>query len=277
MIKIPFHPMIFETDIVSLSWHGFFSVVGVAVAVYMVIKQSRKDGIEDDLIFNVASWGVIGGIIGARLVHILDNLDYYIDNPINFLYIWRGGIGLWGGILGGLLGGVLYAKFIRLDRSMIGRLMDFAAPAMLAAQAIGRIGDIINGEHCSRATDFFFGWYFTNPNSPGMSCITRSESWSNGHFPSGSDPYTPVHPAAFYEFIWDIIGLVILVVFRNKLQPNGSLWFVYLAWYSLGRFLIKWIRLDRVYFWGLQEAHFIAIICFVVSVIFLSVKTRRSN
>ena len=84
--------MIFETDIISLSWHGFFSVIGVAVAVYMVIKQSRKDGIEDDLIFNVASWGVIGGIIGARLVHILDNLDYYIDNPINFLYIWRGGI-----------------------------------------------------------------------------------------------------------------------------------------------------------------------------------------
>ena len=142
MIKIPFHPMIFETDIISLSWHGFFSVIGVAVAVYMVIKQSRKDGIEDDLIFNVASWGVIGGIIGARLVHILDNLDYYIDNPINFLYIWRGGIGLWGGILGGLLGGVLYAKFIRLDRSMIGRLMDFAAPALLAAQAIGRIGDL---------------------------------------------------------------------------------------------------------------------------------------
>ena len=82
-----------------------------------------------------------------------------------------------------------------------------------------------------------------------MSCITRSESWSNGHFPLGSDPSTPVHPAALYEFIWDIIGLVILVVFRNKLQPNGSLWFVYLAWYSLGRFLIQWFRLDTVYFW----------------------------
>ena len=115
MIKIPFHPMIFETDIIGLSWHGFFSVIGVIAAIYMVIKQSRKDGIEDDVIFNVASWGVIGGIIGARLVHIADHIDYYIDNPTNFLYIWRGGIGLWGGILGGLFAGVAYAKYLQLD------------------------------------------------------------------------------------------------------------------------------------------------------------------
>ena len=277
MIKIPFHPMIFETDIIGLSWHGFFSVIGVIAAIYMVIKQSRKDGIEDDVIFNVASWGVIGGIIGARLVHIADHIDYYIDNPTNFLYIWRGGIGLWGGILGGLFAGVAYAKYLQLDNSLIGRLMDFAAPALLAAQAIGRIGDIINGEHCSKATDFFFGWYFTNPSSPGMSCITNSEGWSNGNFPIGTDKLTAVHPAALYEFIWDIIGLVILVLFRNKFKPNGSLFFIYLAWYSLGRFLIQWVRLDRVYFWGLQEAHFIAIVCFLFSVAFLSIKTRFSN
>ena len=210
--------MIFETDIIGLSWHGFFSVIGVIAAIYMVIKQSRKDGIEDDVIFNVASWGVIGGIIGARLVHIADHIDYYIDNPINFLYIWRGGIGLWGGILGGLFAGVAYAKYLQLDNSLIGRLMDFAAPALLAAQAIGRIGDIINGEHCSKATDFFFGWYFTNPSSPGMSCITNSEGWSNGNFPIGTDKLTAVHPAALYEFIWDIIGLVILVLFRINVE-----------------------------------------------------------
>ena len=80
--------MIFETDFIGLSWHGFFSVIGVIAAIYIVIRQSRKDGIDDDIIFNVASWGVIGGIIGARLVHIIDNLDYYIDNPMNFLVIF---------------------------------------------------------------------------------------------------------------------------------------------------------------------------------------------
>ena len=78
MIKIPFHPMIFEFEYLSLSWHGFFSLVGVVAAIYIVIKQSRKAGIEDDLVFNVASWGVIGGIIGARLVHIIERWNRFM-------------------------------------------------------------------------------------------------------------------------------------------------------------------------------------------------------
>ena len=167
MIKIPFDPMIFQFEYLALSWHGFFSLVGVIAAIYIVLKQSRKADIPDDLVFNVASWGVIGGIIGARLVHIIDNLDYYIDNPLYFIYIWKGGIGLWGGIIGGILGGILYLKISKATTETMGQLMDFAAPAMLAGQAIGRIGDIVNGEHCSRATDLFFGWDFSNPNSPG--------------------------------------------------------------------------------------------------------------
>jgi phosphatidylglycerol:prolipoprotein diacylglycerol transferase len=277
MIKIPFHPMIFEFEYLALSWHGFFSLIGVLAAIYIVIKQSRKVGIDDDLIFNVASWGIIGGILGARLVHIIDNLDYYLENPLYFIYIWKGGIGVWGGIIGGLLGGVAYCKFSKLSSDSIGQLMDFAAPAMLAGQAIGRIGDIVNGEHCSRATDMIFGWWFSNPNSPGQLCIVRSENYSNGNFPPGTDPSTAVHPSAFYELIWDVLGMIILVKFRNKFKPAGSLWFIYLAWYSLGRFAIQWTRLDKTYFWGFQEAHFISIICMVISISFLAMKTRNKN
>tara|TARA_B110000438_G_scaffold203006_1_gene194672 strand:- start:5106 stop:5942 length:837 start_codon:yes stop_codon:yes gene_type:complete len=277
MIKIPFHPMIFEFEYLALSWHGFFSLIGVIAAIYIVIKQSRKVGIDDDLIFNVASWGIIGGILGARLVHIIDNLDYYLENPLFFIYIWKGGIGVWGGIIGGLLGGVAYCKFSKLSSDSIGQLMDFAAPAMLAGQAIGRIGDIVNGEHCSKATDMIFGWWFSNPNSPGQQCIVRSEYYSNGNFPPGSDASIAVHPSALYELIWDVLGMLILVKFRNKLKPAGSLWFIYLAWYSLGRFAIQWTRLDKTYFWGLQEAHFISIICMVISISFLAVKTKKRN
>ena len=69
--------------------------------------------------------------------------------------------------------------------------------------------------------------------------------------------------------------MVLLVSLRNKIKPLGSLWFVYLAWYSLGRFAIQWVRLDKAYILGLQEAHFIAIICFIVSITFLGKKTRR--
>ena len=277
MINIPFDPMIFSIGPFMMSWHGFLSFIGVVVALYIVVKQANKLNIDEDIIYSTASWGIIGGIIGARFVHIADNLDYYLDNPIYFLYIWKGGIALWGGILGGWIGGVSYALYRKFSYDFIGQLMDFAAPAMLSAQAIGRIGDIINGEHCSRATDLFFGWYFTHPDSPGLQCIGNSEVWSNGHFPRGTELNIPVHPAALYEFIWDILGLVLLVVLRGKLKPLGSLWFVYLAWYSFGRFIIQWIRLDRVYFLGFQEAHFISLVCFVLSAIIIGLKTRRNT
>jgi len=73
------------------------------------------------------------------------------------------------------------------------------------------------------------------------------------------------------------LGLVLLVVLRGKLKPLGSLWFVYLAWYSFGRFMIQWIRLDRVYFLGFQEAHFVSLVCFVISAIIIGLKTRRNT
>ena len=104
----------------------------------------------------------------------------------------------------------------------------------------------------------------------------RSQNYSNSHFPPGTSPDTAVHPAVAYEFIWDVLGMIFLVTLRNKLKPLGSLWFVYLAWYSLGRFAIQWVRLDRTYILGFQEAHFIAIICFVVSIAFLGIKTRKA-
>ena len=89
MINIPFDPMIFSIGPFIMSWHGFLSFIGVVVAIYIVVKQANKLNIDEDIIYNTASWGIIGGIIGARFVHIADNLDYYSSNPIYLLYIWK--------------------------------------------------------------------------------------------------------------------------------------------------------------------------------------------
>ena len=87
-------------------------------------------------------------------------------------------------------------------------------------------------------------------------------------------PETPVHPAVVYEMIWNMAVLGVLFMLRGKLKPAGSLWMVYLALYSIGRFGIQWLRLDPVKFWGLQEAHIIAILVLLVAVPFLVIKTR---
>ena len=122
------------------------SFVGVAVAIWMVNNAAKKVNLDPDMVYNTAIFGIIGGIIGARLVHVIDYWGVYYSDPTKIFAIWTGGIGLWGGILGGWLGGALYAKY---SGASVGKLMDIAAPAMFVAQTIGRVGDVINGEHWS--------------------------------------------------------------------------------------------------------------------------------
>ncbi|MGB1748882.1 MAG: prolipoprotein diacylglyceryl transferase [Dehalococcoidia bacterium] len=246
-IEIPFNPNLVAGGNLSLSWHGLLSFVGVAAAIWMVSRAAKRDGLDRDLVYNTAIFGIIGGIIGARLVHVFDNWDIYGSDPGRIFAIWSGGIGLWGGILGGWIAGAAYAW---IAKAPVGKFMDIAAPAMLVAQTIGRVGDIINGEHWSRALDLAWGWYFTHPDSPARIGAERFFG----------DPERPVHPTVVYEMIWNMIGLFLITKLRGKLKPDGSIWLVYVTWYSIGRFSIQYLRLDDVKFWGLQEAHIIAIL-----------------
>ncbi len=271
-IGIPFDPNIFDIGNFRLSWHGLLSVVAVIAAIIISVRGARRLKIDPDYVYNVALFGILGGIIGARIVHVADEWSTFVAQGLgSFFLIWEGGVGLWGGILGGWLAGLTFAFLAGYPWDRIGKLMDIAAPGMLIAQTIGRVGDIINGEHCSRATDLPWGWFFTHPDSPARFCISGNRS---GYFAVDDSVTTPVHPTVVYEMIWNIMGLGILYLLRDRLKPAGSIWFIYLVWYSIGRFGIQWLRLDRVHFLGLQEAHIIAILVFAVIVPVIILKTR---
>ena len=155
--------------------------------------------------------------------------------------------------------------------------MDLGAVSLLIGQTIGRIGDIINGEHCARSTDAPWGWYFTHPDSPGRYCIERSSSWSQGFFAEGTSYQTAVHPAIVYEMIWNMIGFFLITFLRGKIRPDGSIFMVYLFWYSIGRFFVQFLRLDSIKFGVFQEAHIIAFISFIIAGSFIILKTRIAN
>jgi phosphatidylglycerol:prolipoprotein diacylglycerol transferase len=261
-IEIPFDPYILGGSRFALSWHGFLSFIAVAVAVWFVARAARKEpAVTSDMVYNVAIWGIVGGILGARIVHVADNWDLYGNNLTDIFAVWEGGIGLWGGILGGWLGGAGYAFIVKYP---VGKLMDMTAAPLLLAQTIGRIGDIINGEHISHTTNLPFAWYFTSTNSPAQ----------DGNFTVHGDRLAETHPAVVYEMLWNIVGLFVLYKLRQRLKPNGSLFMVYLGYYALGRFMIQFIRIDKTYFANLQEAHLIAIGVMLISVFFLVWKTR---
>lgn len=261
MINIPFDPNIISTGSFTLSWHGLFSFVAVAVAVYLVARWAKRESLDPDIVYNTAVWAIAGGIIGARIVHVADNWHIYRQDLTQVLAVWEGGIGLWGAILGGSLAGIAYALYAKYP---VRKLLDLTAPALLIAQSIGRIGDIINGEHWSTATSMPWGWYFTDPDSPARIGAQRSYG----------DPEQPVHPAVVYEMIWNGLVFALLWKLRGRLKPEGSLWMVYLALYAVGRFMIQFVRLDPPKLFGLQEAHMIAILVMAATVPFIVWKTR---
>ena len=292
MIRIGINPNIIDTGTFVLSWHGFLTFVAVATAVVLVARWARRDHINPDIIYATAVWAVIGGILGARFIHVVDRWDVYSQNFGLVFQVWRGGIALYGAILFGFLGGATYvwgrqllghiysgqtiSWFKRLvspriaqgylngtmyalfKEPLVGRLADVTAPAMLIAQTIGRIGDIINGEHLSTRTDQFWGFVYSHPASLSYQRYGLTGS----------------HPVIAYEMIWNMVVLAVLWKLRGRLAPPGMLFALYLMLYSLGRFFIQFLRLDKEWFAGLQEAHVIAIVVLAITVPLLAYRAR---
>ncbi len=295
MIEIEIGPNLFSSGQFVLSWHGFYSFLAVALAVVLVGRWGPSRGVRSDDIYTIATWSIVAGVIGARLVHVIDEWDFYRSSPGSILAIWSGGIGVWGGIIGGFFGGVGSAVLMnrmrasnrgRLEKAVrragtdeereeaeeelsrnrhlpIGVIAALTASAVLFAQTIGRIGDIINGEHCAKAADFFLSFAWTNPASDARACDTL-----------GSGVGIPVHPAIAYEMVWNMIALAVIWRVRNRLAPPGMVWALYLVLYAVGRFAISFSRLDDVWALGMQEAHYIALLVLVVTVPLLIAKAR---
>ena len=257
MIDIVIGPNLVSLGTFLLSWHGFFSFVAVASAVFLVGRWAPMKGIDPDDIYSIAIWGIIGGILGARFVHVIDNWGFYSGNPGQIIAIWSGGIGLWGGLLGGFFGAAAYA---RIFKHPVGIIADLTAPALLFVQTIGRLGDFVNGEHCAKAWDNALAFVWTNPASDARVCA------------NGID--VSVHPVIAYEIIFNMFALVIIWKLRDRLNPDGMLFALYFALYSVGRFGVTFLRQDKIWAIGLQEAQFIALIVLAVTVPLLLAKAR---
>ena len=257
MVEISVGPNLTAFSSFVLSWHGLFSFIAVASAVLLVGRWAPTRGVHADDIYSIAIWAILGGIVGARIVHVVDNWDFYQNTPGQIIAIWSGGIGLWGGILGGFIGGTLYALWRKYP---VGIIADLTAPAMLFAQTIGRLGDIVNGEHCAKAWDFALGFVWQSPASDAGRCV-------NGIGAS-------VHPVIAYEIIWNMLALVLVWKLRNRLRPDGMLFALYLALYSIGRFGITFLREDKIWAFGMQEAQYIALLVLAITIPILLIKAR---
>ncbi len=244
MITIGIDPILISLGPFSVSWHSLFMTVAIVVGVWLPVRLAARAGLSVEPLYSLALWGVPGGIIGARLVHVIDYWSYYSANPGAILAFWEGGLALWGGILGGTLTAVI---FTRIRGFPIGGYADLAALGLILAQAIGRIGDVINGEHISTTTGLPWGVVYTHPNSPAYGL-------------------SPTHPAVGYELLMDLLIFGILWKLRGRVQPSGTLFLLYLIIYSTGRFFLSFLRLDsNTVLLSLNQAQWISILVLAVA------------
>ena len=264
MIELPFDPNL-HLGPLAISWHGIFTAVGIFFGVALPVRLVRGKVSEDDA-YAIATWGVVGGIIGARLLHVFDRLDFYLREPLQVFAIWTGGIAVWGAVIGGALSGY----WIALRRKVpIGNTADAAVSGLGLGLAIGRIGDIINGEH--HATDCVTGICvgYTHPDTLGQP--------------------GPVHLAIGYEMIYVLatVALALWLYLRREASPPGSafrrtfpLGSVFWLWallYGLGRFVISFLRIaDPTSVLGLRQDQLVGLGTMLVAILFLGfLYTRR--
>ncbi|TMD62194.1 MAG: prolipoprotein diacylglyceryl transferase [Chloroflexi bacterium] len=232
-IDLPFDPNITLFGPLTLSWHGVFSVVGIVAGVWLAMRLSRAR-IDDDKAYSIATWGVVGGIIGARLFHVVDQWDaIYSHDPVQVIAIWNGGIAIVGAVVGGVLAGLVRALMLKIP---IGFGADAAAPAIPLGMAIGRIGDLINGEHWAQSCSGL-PW-----------CVRYTNPATLGQGPYSNPPFDYVHPVTTYEMLADlaIVGLILLLYPRLVGRPGeGRLLWLFLGLYGLARFFLSFLRYAR--------------------------------
>jgi phosphatidylglycerol:prolipoprotein diacylglycerol transferase len=248
-IEIGIDPVIFDKWGIEVTWHGLFTALGVIIGVAVATAFARRAGYQEDTIYNVALCLVIGGIIGARLLYVIENFSDFKDDPIDIIRVNTGGISIYGALIGGAIGAWLYA-FIRKVPN-IPRGADIAALGATLGMAVGRIGDIINGEHFASDTGLPWGVVYTHPQSPSVI----------GH-PDG--PGVVQHPAVAYEMIGDIVIFGILLLIFLRVNRPGVTFFAWVFLYGLLRTLVSFLRLDEIVFLGLRTAQLIGIGAMVV-------------
>jgi prolipoprotein diacylglyceryl transferase len=234
----------------SIHFYGLTLLVAIAAAVVVTGLRWTRRGGDWDLIFRLAVWGVASGIVGARLYHVLTSWNELPDEWWGPFAIWRGGLGVWGGIGLGFIVAAIVAKRSGAD---VARLADCVAPGLLIAQGIGRFGNWWNQELFGKPTDLPWGLEISPENRP----IDYIEA----------DTF---HPTFLYEALWCFAAALLLIVIerRFRIRPGG-LFALYVLVYSIGRLWIEMLRVDPSHeLGGIRLNVFVAALAIVLSAAF---------
>ena len=209
-----------------LPWYSVLIVTGVCLALLIASREEKRLGLPKDTVVDLALWVIPAGIVGARLYYVAFAWETFRTNPVSILYVWQGGLAIYGAVIGGALSALLFSRVKKMN---VLTLTDIIVPGLLLAQAVGRWGNFFNMEA--------YGLPVTNPAWQFFPAAVRipapgGEKWHMATF--------------FYESMWNLAGFIVLMLTRRRMTRPGDATLWYALLYGSGRMIIEGLRTDSL-------------------------------
>lgn len=247
-----------DLGFIQIYWYSIFIFLGVFFASIVILSEAKKQKINQDFMVNLIFYGVLFGILGARLYYVLFNLDYYASHVSEIFEVWYGGLAIHGGIILGFITVLLYSRKYKVQ---VLKVLDILVLGLIIGQAIGRWGNFFNGEA--------YGGITTLAN---LKSMNLPDFIIKGMYIDGAYRV----PTFLYESIWCFTGFIALSMVRKyRYLKSGELTGVYLIWYSIGRIYIESMRADSLMLGNFRMAQVVSAVLIIVGLIMIIICRRQ--
>ncbi len=237
----------------TIYFYGIIIAAGLMLAVLYALRRSKSFGLKEDDILDGVLWVTPFAILCARIYYCAFAWEEYAADPISVLYIWNGGIAIYGGVLGAIAGVLV---FCRIKKIPVATVLDIVLLGFLIGQFIGRWGNFMNREAFGAPTEAFCRMGLYN---------TVTGQWEY------------YHPTFLYESLWNMAGFVLLHFLSKRRQYDGQIALGYAAWYGLGRCIIEGLRMDSLYWGPFRVSQWLAGISCVAALAVLAWQATRPH
>ena len=234
----------------DIKWYALILTTGLVLGAIFAMFEAKRVGVSQDTILDIVLYGTPTAIVFARAYYVVCEWDYYSRHKEEIIKIWNGGIAIYGAIIGAVLAALLYCRAKKLN---VGKIFDICSFGLLIGQIVGRWGNFVNAEAHGGETTLPLRMYIAEINQA-------------------------VHPTFLYESLWNLVGFVLLFLYRKRKKFEGEIFLMYVAWYGVGRAFIEGLRTDSLYIahTGIRTSQLLAVVTVLASVCFI-IYNRRKN
>ncbi len=254
------NPIFFSSGNIQIYWYSVILLIAFVLGFFIVLKLGQKEGIEKDFIYDYACYLIPICLIGARIYYVLFNLEYYLTDLISIFRVWEGGLAIHGGIIAGALFTIYYTKKKNVDFL---KLTDILVISLILGQILGRWGNFFNGEAYGPETTLTF-----------LNSLHLPQFIINGMYIEG----IYYQPTFLYESLWNMLGLIIILIIKKKQTYKGNASAYYLIHYGIGRCVIESLRQDSLMLGNIKIAQLVSIAMILIGIfIIFYIRKEKKN